>query len=50
MNPMVVEPFVEQGAHGGELRYGFVGSRPVWEGLLYWFSHPEGEYAVEPPD
>jgi len=35
VNPMVVEPFVEQGPYGGELRYGFVGTSPAWEGLLY---------------
>ena len=33
-NPMVVEPLVEIGQYGGELRYGFTGD-PVWGGMLY---------------
>ena len=33
-NPMVVEPLVEQGAYGGSLRLGFVGTSAAWGGML----------------
>jgi peptide/nickel transport system substrate-binding protein len=41
VNPMVVEPLVEQGRYGGELRYGFTGG-PTWGGMLYLtnWEHP----------
>jgi peptide/nickel transport system substrate-binding protein len=41
-NPMVVEPLVEQGQYGGELKYGFVGTSAAWGGLLYLagWDHP----------
>jgi peptide/nickel transport system substrate-binding protein len=34
-NPMVIEPLVEQGQYGGNLRFGFVGGSAAWGGLLY---------------
>ncbi len=41
-NPMVVEPLVEQGVYGGDLRFGFVGTSPTWGGMLYLagWEHP----------
>ncbi len=41
VNPMVVEPLVEVGEYGGELRYGFTGD-PTWGGMLYiaQWEHP----------
>ncbi|MGC9396377.1 MAG: ABC transporter substrate-binding protein [Anaerolineae bacterium] len=33
-NPMVIEPLVEQGQYGGELKYGFTGD-PTWGGMQY---------------
>ncbi len=41
-NPMVVEPLVEQGAYGGDLKFGFVGNSASWGGLLYLagWDHP----------
>jgi len=35
VNPMVLEPLVEQGQYGGTLRFGFVGQSATWGGLLY---------------
>jgi peptide/nickel transport system substrate-binding protein len=35
VNPMVLEPLVEQGAYGGTLRFGFVGTSAAWGGMLY---------------
>lgn len=41
LNPQVVEPMVEVGQYGGELRYGFTGD-PTWGGMLYLaqWEHP----------
>jgi peptide/nickel transport system substrate-binding protein len=41
-NPMVIEPLIEQGQYGGDLRFGFVGTSAAWGGLLYQagWEHP----------
>jgi len=35
VNPMVIEPLVEQGEYGGTLRMGFEGQSAAWGGMLY---------------
>lgn len=41
-DPMVVEPLVEKGQYGSDLRFGFVGTNAAWGGMLYLagWEHP----------
>jgi len=34
-NPMVIEPLVEPGQYGGEMRFGMVGTSSTWGGMVF---------------